>query len=90
MQYWCHIRGSELYGRVPRDEHNLIMHNLRNTVVTRSEQILVDSKIALYPVRIQLSKTKHRTMYFEKDELAEMWFLALRDAAGLRDINEAY
>ena len=51
---------------------------------------MVDPTITLYPIRISLTKTKNRTLYFDNRESAKSWLQSIKMVSQIRELTQEY
>lgn len=65
------LRGVELICE-RQDSQATLLHNIKGKKVVQAEKLNLDSG-QFYPVRVFLTPTKNRTLYFENLQLARQW-----------------
>ena len=91
-EHWAQLQGKDLLCyRRKSDTDVRVMHCLTGTYLQQMKsEINPDNEQILYPLRIVLPPMKSRIIYFENKSTIELWSTQIRQAIGLKNVNDFY
>ena len=73
QEFTCKLFGTEIYFYKSDELSHDFMHTLVNTFISKTDKVVLESGVELFPLLVSLPPRYSRTIYFEKEEEREEW-----------------